>query len=486
MELSYRLPANLLPTLEKAALLHNLGMTVDDARHHLAGRDLLQHVILSGLSRTQQRAITCMVRFHRKAVHPEEDPLFTGLSPAWQQRTLQLAALLRVADGLDYSQSQTTRIVNFVASPKALQVQLTGPHAGTDGSRAKRKSDLWESVFHIPFEPEKISPPPDLEHLQNQSIAMDSTLATIIQRMLAKQLLRWQLHESTLLAGESAGIKAVRASVRRIRKTLEIGSTYSSKKTWKKTLRSIRELETLLGAVRDLDILLLDAKNYLASRPTPVAANPESEFPVVSIWEEEQRKAQGALVEWFGKKKGSLLQSEVLSLLSSPPMRQNSLLSDVAPVFFRTALGEIKKRQGNLAKEKLKTYHRMRLALRQFRYSLELCGDALGPGADELAADVAKVQKRLGMISDAWLIQQRTTKLLDTWGKRQAKQNAPQLYGAQPILEYAQERRNQLPKLTKGIVKDWEPVRHAELARRIQSILDSTSVEKAVAQPSQK
>ena len=127
----------------------------------------------------------------------------------------------------------------------------------------------------------------------------------------------------------------------------------------------------------------------------------------------------------------------------------------------------------------------MRLALRQFRYTLELCGEALDPGAVELAADIAKVQKRLGMISDAWLIQQRITKLLDTWGKRQAKQNAPQMYGAQPILEYAQDRRNQLPKLTRGISKDWEPVRHAELARRIRSILDLTSAQKAASPSNQ-
>ncbi len=85
MELSYQLPASLLPTLETAALLHNLGMTVDETWHHLAGRDLLQHVKISGLSRTQQRVIACIVRFHRKSVRPEEEPLFTGsrrLAPA--------------------------------------------------------------------------------------------------------------------------------------------------------------------------------------------------------------------------------------------------------------------------------------------------------------------------------------------------------------------------------------------------------------------
>ena len=144
MDLPYQLPANLLPTLETAALLHNLGMTVDDARHHLAGRDLLQHVKISDLSRIQQRVIACMVRFHRKSVRPEEEPLFAGLTPAWRQRTLQLAAILRVADGLDYSQTQSTVITNFVASPEAIQVHLAGSQAGVDGSRAKRKSDLSE------------------------------------------------------------------------------------------------------------------------------------------------------------------------------------------------------------------------------------------------------------------------------------------------------------------------------------------------------
>ncbi len=171
--------------------------------------------------------------------------------------------------------------------------------------------------------------------------------------MLAKQLLRWQAYESALLAG-IRGHKAVRASVRRIRRALEISAANFRKKSWKKPLRAVRELEALLGALRDLDILLLDAKNYLAGRPAPVSANPESVFPVVTIWEEEQRQAHKALVQWLGGKTGSTLQAEILSLLSSPPLRKDPPLADIAPVFFQNALEEIKKRQENLAKEKLK------------------------------------------------------------------------------------------------------------------------------------
>jgi CHAD domain-containing protein len=484
MELSYRLPSNLVSTLQTAAFLHNLGMAIDQANHHLAGRDILQHVQLRGFSKSQQRAIACLVRFHRKRVRSEEEPLFTKLTPAWRQRTLQLAAILRVADGLDFSQTQSTQIINSVSSPEAIQLNLTGSQASTDGRRAKRKSDLWETVFHIPLESLPIIPPPDLMVLQNQALTLESPLASVIQRMMARQLLRWQTNESALLAGDLQGTKEVRCAVRRIRKTLEITEGCLRRKTSKKILRPIIKLESLLGRVRDLDILILDAKNYLADKPSRPSTDPVSDFPVISIWEREQRKAQAELVEWLGENSANALQAKVLSFLADPPILKDSPLASEIEAFFTSALREVKKRQVNLSRENLKTYHRMRLALRNFRYSLELCGEALGPSGEALRMDIAKVQKRLGFISDAWLIQEKTARVLDEWAETQALQNAPQLHGAQPILEYLQARRRQLPKLTSGISKDWKPVRYAELSKRIKGIVKALKKDQPAAPPS--
>jgi CHAD domain-containing protein len=473
LELSYRLPANLLPTLQTAAVLHDVGMNIDEANHHIAGRDMMNHVQLRGVPKSQQRVIACLVRFHRKRVLPDEESLFSALSSVWRQRTLQLAAILRVADGLDYSQTQSTRIENSVSSPEAIQLDLSGPQASSDGKRARRKADLWETVFHIPFSPKQIIHPPDLAQLQNQILAIDSPLSVSIQRMIAKQMLRWQIHESAMLAGDPEGIKAIRSSIRRIRKTLELAEGYVRKKVSKKLLRPIRNLESMLGKVRDLDLLILDAKKYLADHPAVPSANSETEFPVISIWEQEQREAQTVLVEWFSERASRKLQAELFTFLANPSMRKDPLLGIAITGYFKDALNEIKDRQANLKKDELKTYHRMRLALRQFRFTLEFCGEALGPTAEELRTDIGKVQKRLGLISDAWLIQQKTAELLDLWAEQQALQNAPQLHGAQPILEYAQARRNQLSKLTRGISKDCEPVRYAKLSRRIKVILAS-------------
>ena len=453
--------------------MHNLGMNVDEANHHIAGRDMMKHIQLRGVPKSRQRVIACLVRFHRKRVLPDKEPLFSALSPTWRQRTLQLAAILRVADGLDYSQTQSTRIENSVSSPAAVHLDLSGPQGSSDGKRAKRKADLWETVFHIPFRPKKIIHPPDLTQLQNQILTIDSPLSISIQRMIAKQMLRWQILESAMLAGDPEGIKAVRSSIRRIRKTLELAEGYIRKKVSKIMLRPIRNLESMLGKVRDLDLLILDAKKYLAEHPAAPSVNSETGFPVISIWEQELQEAQNELVEWFSEKASRELQSQLLSFLANPSMRKDPLLGNAIAGYFMDALDEVRDRQAKLKNDELKTYHRMRLALRQFRFTLEFCGEALGPTAEELRTDIGKVQKRLGLISDAWLIQQKTAELLDLWAEQQALQNAPQLHGAQPILEYARARRNQLSKLTRGISKDCEPVRHAKLSSRIKEILAS-------------
>jgi CHAD domain-containing protein len=143
----YDLPASQRRLLEIGALLHNVGMTTDPPAHHLVGRDIVLRHPLSELSPREQHMVACMVAFHRKRVRPEQEPAYLALGKRGQQAALQLAAILRVADGLDYCQSQSTSLIELVAADKTLTLYLTGPHAEEDGARAVAKADLWHKLF---------------------------------------------------------------------------------------------------------------------------------------------------------------------------------------------------------------------------------------------------------------------------------------------------------------------------------------------------
>lgn len=143
----YELPAGRRRLLEIGGLLHNVGMTTDPPAHHLVGRDIVLRHAIEDLSTRERAMVACMVAFHRKKVRPQLEPAYLALGKKGQHEALQLSAILRVADGLDYSQSQGTALVCAEHEGAGLLLRLAGPHAAGDGARAVAKADLWARVF---------------------------------------------------------------------------------------------------------------------------------------------------------------------------------------------------------------------------------------------------------------------------------------------------------------------------------------------------
>ena len=133
--------------IEVAALLHNVGLRVDPPNHHLVGRDLVLRHRLAELTRREQILVAALVAFHRKKVRPSLEPAYLALGRRAQQETLRLAAILRVADGLDYSHTQQTCLVAAESAEVGLNLLLSGPYAVEDAAQALAKADLWQRVF---------------------------------------------------------------------------------------------------------------------------------------------------------------------------------------------------------------------------------------------------------------------------------------------------------------------------------------------------
>lgn len=469
----HRLRPNLRGLLEAAAKLHNVGVEVDEPRHHTAGRDLLRGMTLVGYTEQQQRMAACLVRFHRKKVKPEEEPLFSALPPARQQQTLRLAALLRIADGLDYSQSQSTQLEGAVISPEAVTLRLSGPQAEGDAARARQKADLWRAVFHVPLE--TATPPPEsLRRWAALSPTPETLTSGAARRALALQMLAWEAHEAGVLLGEPAALKKVRGAARRLRLALELFADYFKKKPVKRLRRQLRKMESMLGRARDLDIVLADVRMYQA-KPSQNASAPKLR-PLMDAWESQRADAMAEAQVWLGGPDAAELETALQNFITAPPVRDDAPLRESARTLFQTALAEVAQRQAEVAREDLKTHHQMRLAFKQCRFMLEFIRPALAPTADGVLADLIRMQDRLGALNDHRLLQKHLGDFLRAWAEQQAKQKAPQLFGAQDILTYQNARRAALARQLATLNKDWAPVRAARLRTRLNALLRATSV----------
>jgi exopolyphosphatase/guanosine-5'-triphosphate,3'-diphosphate pyrophosphatase len=138
------------PLIEAAALLHDVGYHIAYERHHKHSYHLISYADLPGFSPKELRAIAAIPRYHRGSLPKARQEALHDLARQEREVVSRLAAILRLADGLDRSrgqrvdslciESQSSRLVLNLSGEASLAVEVHG---------AQRKADLFESVFNM-------------------------------------------------------------------------------------------------------------------------------------------------------------------------------------------------------------------------------------------------------------------------------------------------------------------------------------------------
>jgi len=137
--------------LEAAACLHDAGWSVapDGSKHHKHSADLIRKQPWRCFNPAEVELVAQVARYHRKSMPKLSHEAFAALRPRDQERVRRLAALLRVADGLDRSHRQCVNELAVRIEPERLVVQLrTRAAPEPELSAAEMKSDLAQAVFH--------------------------------------------------------------------------------------------------------------------------------------------------------------------------------------------------------------------------------------------------------------------------------------------------------------------------------------------------
>ena len=138
--------------LEFAALLHDIGFHIAASKHHKHGAYLIENSELQGFSAEDLQLLSQAVRYHRKATPKDSHAPYAGLAPALRQKVRVLAALLRLADGLDRGYAQLVRSVRCRIGDKSVEIVLSGnSDAELELWGARRKKDLAEETFDRKF-----------------------------------------------------------------------------------------------------------------------------------------------------------------------------------------------------------------------------------------------------------------------------------------------------------------------------------------------
>lgn len=133
--------------LHAAAMLHDVGSFVSYNRHHKHSYYLLYHADLPGFTDREREIIATIARYHRRSAPKERHLEFQRLTPQERAIVKRLAALLRIADGLDRGHRRHVRSVKVSRRGKSLNIEV----AAEQGSElevwsARQKADLLAEI----------------------------------------------------------------------------------------------------------------------------------------------------------------------------------------------------------------------------------------------------------------------------------------------------------------------------------------------------
>ena len=135
--------------LETAARLQDVGYLINYDQHHKHSYHLILHSRLEGFQPNELAIVANVARYHRGADPKRKHANFSQLSDTDRQRVRQMAAILRVAGGLDRSNTQQVTAVQ-VELPRRGEIVLrltARQFPEVDIWGARKRSKLFEKAF---------------------------------------------------------------------------------------------------------------------------------------------------------------------------------------------------------------------------------------------------------------------------------------------------------------------------------------------------
>lgn len=481
--------------LEVMGLLHNVGLETDPDRHHISGAEIILDNPLSGVSDIETRMLAAAVYLHRKRMRRKRlrAEVVVSLPPSILRDTLVLTSLVRLADGLDYAQSQTTVLEDVRISLAVVQAVLSGPHAKVDAARAQAKADLWETLFDVPFffsvlGASQIEQSPGVERAALPTIALGIPILEAMpvasspgilagepmgeagRKVFRFHLARMLRHESGTRAGEDIEeLHDMRVAARRLRSAFQVFAPYYKTRAIRGYVSGLRRTGRVLGAVRDLDVFMERAQSYLDTLSPGRAHDLD---PLLDVWRAQREQAREKMIDYLDGDRYRDFVDAFCLFLETPgagikdtneiPPRP-TLVSHVAPQLIYTRWAGVQAFGPLLDGAPISVLHALRIECKRLRYTIEFFREVLGAEAQQVVAQVVELQDHLGSLNDADVANAMLSDFL--FAPKTSK--ASERVIAPGVVSYLAAKQGELQILIASFPQAWERFNRPEVRRRL-------------------
>jgi CHAD domain-containing protein len=407
--------------------------------------------------------------------------------PTNEHSALCLAALVRLAGGLDNSHTQSTTIQSLESSPDRLVIRVSGPHAADDARAAEKKASLWSGLFgqvvhvHVYHHLLETSAELGLEELmlrQSPGIGPDDMFSEAGRKVMGFNFAAMLRHEDGTRSGlDIEELHDMRVATRRMRAAFEVFDGAFEPQIIRKHLRGLRATGRALGRVRDLDVFMEKAERYLQTLPVDQHAGLA---PLLDSWKMEREKDRTAMLDHLDGKDYARFKEKYLVFLTTPGAGARQPSGDlpyprrvrhIVPELVYSRLAAVRSFEAVLGNASLEQMHALRIEFKKLRYALEFFREVLGSQAGQVIEEIKGMQDHLGDLNDADVACQILREFLDEWEERQALLPIDERQSPEPIVAYLGARHAERHQLMVTFPQAWERFNRPDLRVALASAI---------------
>lgn len=398
-----------------------------------------------------------------------------GLDPVQQREVLTLLAILRVAIGLDESNSQSTYIPQIEVSKARIWIVVDGPEAALDAATAQHNANLWEKagypkvkVLEASEAKQEILPYP--EPIESPGVLPEDTIAEAGRKIMRYHFARMLAHEAGTRLGEDIeDLHKMRVATRRMRAAFVVLESAYEQRIVKAYMKGLRNTGRVLGRVRDLDVMITKARIYQRELPE----NQQSEMePLIEEWLSTRETLRQEMLVYLDSDAYQTFKRKYNIFLSTPnagahPVPKDaphpSRVMELTPVMIYDRMAAVRAYDPWLVDASIELLHALRIEIKYLRYTVEFFREVLGPDVDAVIDMMKTMQDHLGDLNDTQIAAKIVGQLLDEWDLDQETLPISERRSPEVIVSYMASRHADLHNLTLTFHEVWNQFNQPEL-----------------------
>jgi len=296
--------------------------------------------------------------------------------------------------------------------------------------------------------------PPGLIVGRTPGVTADDIVAEAARKVLRFHLARLIAREAgTRLGEDPEELHGMRVATRRMRAAWRVFGDGFRQDGTRKYRGRLRDVAAKLGAVRDIDVLVLGLQGYRAGLPEDERAALE---PLFDDWRAQGESGRSVLVReldsdgyrrFVDDYRAFVLTPGAGALIVSPTEPHH--VRDTAGSRIWRAYESVLAYGPVLRWADVPTLHQLRIAAKWLRYTLEFVGEALGPEAKPLIEKVVALQDYMGLMNDADVSAAKARALLV------ARSGTLSDVQTAAIARYLASREREVARLKRGAGAPW-------------------------------